>query len=406
MLRNVKIGLFISGGIAAYKMAELSRLLIKEGAEVRVAMTEAAREFITPLTLQTLTKHKVLVDTFDEDDAEVVQHIHLADWMDICVVAPATANILAKGAQGIGDDIVSTLLLATHCPLLYVPAMNTNMWKNPAVQANVARLRSFGYEVMEPAYGFLAEGYEGQGRLPELQAIVSRLKKHYIQSQKGCPLKGQHVIVTAGGTVERIDPVRHITNDSSGKMGQAMAQAAAYLGASVTLITTRPQNISDEKIHVRAVESASEMFEAINEEFAEADYLVMAAAVSDYRPAETAKQKIKKQNQPNGHTLHLVENPDILAYFGHHKDKQILLGFAAETENLLQHAQSKLERKGAAWIIANDVSRSEIGFNSSDNEVTLLSQTGQKIHLPRAPKEDLALQIWEEILAAQKEDER
>ncbi|MBF6625024.1 bifunctional phosphopantothenoylcysteine decarboxylase/phosphopantothenate--cysteine ligase CoaBC [Aerococcaceae bacterium zg-BR9] len=400
MLSGKKIGLFITGGIAAYKMAELSRQFIKKGAQVRVVMSKSACEFITPLTMQTLTKQPVLVDVFDETDPQIVQHVHLADWCDYVVVAPASANIIAKMAQGIADEIVSTTLLAVHCPRLIVPAMNSNMYMNPATQRNLAQLTADGYEVMTPDTGFLAEGYSGIGRLPELPAIVEHLEWLIAKSTLPQVLTGKNVVISAGGTRERIDPVRYITNDSTGKMGYAMARAARNLGANVTLISTATQLPIPQGVDVHYVASAQEMMEAMTQQLTQQDIFVMTAAVSDYRVAEIATQKIKKQAAQQGLQLNLIENPDILAYLGHHKQAgQLVIGFAAETQNVENYAKKKLTKKQADWIIANDVSRKDIGFNSDANQVTLISQHHEPIVLPMADKLSLAHSIWQTIMA-------
>lgn len=400
MLNDVKIGLFITGGIASYKMAELSRQLIKRGADVKVAMTDGAQEFITPLTLQTLTKHAVLTNTFDEHDPRSIQHIGMADWLDIALIAPATANIIGKMANGIADDAVSSTLMAVDRPRLIVPAMNTKMYENPATQANLKKLASYGFKVLEPDTGFLAEGYSGKGRLPELERIVDEVEQLYNQKNRSQLLEGRKVIVTAGGTKERLDPVRYLSNDSSGQMGYAMAQAAKYYGASeVHLISTRDNLKVPLGVDVTYVESAQEMYEEVHKYYPETDFVVMAAAVGDFRAAQASDQKVKKQDQADStYTIKLVENPDILASLGQAKDNQILIGFAAETQNVTQYAQEKLDRKNADWIVANDVSKEGIGFNSSHNEVILLGRDGTYEELPYQSKENVALLLWKNIL--------
>lgn len=402
MLENVKIGLFITGGIAAYKMGELTRQLIKAGAQVRVVMTASAQEFISPLTLQVLSKNKVLIDTFDESEPDQVQHIALADWLDLALIAPATANVIGKLANGIADDIVSTVLMAVNKPRVIVPAMNVKMYENPANQRNLQILAQDGYTIMEPDTGFLAEGYEGKGRLPALERIVNHVIKSYWQNQVPQVLVGKHVLVSAGGTVEAIDPVRYISNRSSGKMAYAMAQAASIFGAQVTIVSTRPQLLIPEGSRLIYVDSALEMMEALEAEFAQADYLVMAAAVSDFRMAQASSQKIKKQADDQSLILNLVENPDILATLSKQADPgQTLIGFAAETEKVKEYAQRKLVKKDIDWIIANDVSESGIGFNADENHVVLLHRDGLEIELAQGPKDQLSLEIWSEILQAQ-----
>lgn len=400
MLNEVKIGLFITGGIASYKMAELSRQLIKRGADVKVAMTKGAQEFITPLTLQTLTKHAVLTNTFDEHDPRSIQHIGMADWLDIAVIAPATANIIGKLANGIADDAVSSTLMAVNQARLIVPAMNTKMYENPATQANLAKLKSYGYEILEPDTGFLAEGYSGKGRLAELEKIVDEVERIYSQNNLPQLLKGRKVIVTAGGTKERLDPVRYLSNDSSGQMGYAMAQAAMYYGASeVQLISTRDNLKVPIGVEVTYVESAQEMYEVVHQYYQDTDFVVMAAAVGDFRAAQASEQKVKKQDQEDStYKIELLENPDILASLGQQKANQVLIGFAAETQNVTHYAQQKLDRKNADWIIANDVSKEGIGFNSTHNEVILLGRDGTYEELPYQSKENVALLLWRNIL--------
>ena len=399
MLENVKIGVFVMGGIAAYKVPELVRQLIKKGAQVQVAMTQSAQEFVTPLTLQVLTKRPVLTHTFDEREPSQVQHVAMADWCDLALVVPATANGLAKMAHGLADDVVTTTLLAVTAPILVVPAMNVHMYENPATQRNLAQLRADGLTIMEPDTGFLAEGYEGKGRLPELHRIVAQVERLYARTHLPQSLAGKQVIVSAGGTRERIDPVRYISNDSSGKMGYAMAQAADWLGATVTLVSTTHSLLPPEGVQVQEVASAQELAQAMTSHYDQIDYVVMAAAVSDYRVKHPHDQKIKKVAGQTDWQLDLVENPDILAQLGQTKRQQVLIGFAAETQNLLEHARAKLSKKGADWLIANDVSNPAIGFNSDKNQVYVLGAQGQEVLLPQQSKTSLALAAWQVILA-------
>ena len=399
MLENVKIGVFVMGGIAAYKVPELVRQLIKKGAQVQVAMTQSAQEFVTPLTLQVLTKRPVLTHTFDEREPSQVQHVALADWCDLALVVPATANGLAKMAHGLADDVVTTTLLAVTAPILVVPAMNVHMYENPATQRNLAQLRADGLTIMEPDTGFLAEGYEGKGRLPELHRIVAQVERLYARTHLPQSLAGKQVIVSAGGTRERIDPVRYISNDSSGKMGYAIAQAADWLGATVTLVSTTHSLLPPEGVQVQEVTSAQELAQAMTSHYDQMDYVVMAAAVSDYRVKHPHNQKIKKVAGQTDWQLDLVQNPDILAQLGQTKRQQVLIGFAAETQNLLEHARAKLSKKGADWLIANDVSNPAIGFNSDKNQVYVLGAQGQEVLLPQQSKTSLALAAWQVILA-------
>ena len=399
MLEKVKIGVFVMGGIAAYKVPELVRQLIKKGAQVQVAMTQSAQEFVTPLTLQVLTKRPVLTHTFDEREPSQVQHVAMADWCDLALVVPATANGLAKMAHGLADDVVTTTLLAVTAPILVVPAMNVHMYENPATQRNLAQLRADGLTIMEPDTGFLAEGYEGKGRLPELHRIVAQVERLYARTHLPQSLAGKQVMVSAGGTRERIDPVRYISNDSSGKMGYAMAQAADWLGATVTLVSTTHSLLPPEGVQVQQVASAQELAQAMTAHYDQMDYVVMAAAVSDYRVKQPHDQKIKKVAGQTDWQLDLVQNPDILAQLGQTKRQQVLIGFAAETQNLLEHARAKLSKKGADWLIANDVSNPAIGFNSDKNQVYVLGAQGQEVLLPQQSKTSLALAVWQVILA-------
>lgn len=399
MWKNKRVTIFITGGIAAYKVATLVRLFVKEGAEVSVAMTKGACEFITPLTFQVLTKNKVHLDTFDEDEANKVQHIHLADHTDVAVVVPATANTIAKMANGIADNFVTSTLLATTAPIYVAPAMNEHMWENPATVRNVAQLKADGKVVIEPASGFLAEGYNGKGRLPEPEEIFEQITFLESRRTSKSPLKGKSVLITAGGTKERIDPVRYISNDSSGKMGYALAKAASILGAKVQLVSTTKQLKVPYGVEVTYVESAHEMEEVVTAQFSTTDIAVMVAAVSDYYVANRSEQKIKKQQNESGLKLELVENPDILKGLGHSKKEgQVVIGFAAETTNVLEYAKAKLEKKKADVIIANDVSNSRIGFNSDHHQVTLLTKDGHIVNLPEKSKEELALNIWKSLL--------
>lgn len=394
MLKDKKIGLLVSGGIAAYKTTEIVRSIIKAGGQVRVAMTSNAQEIIPALTLQVLSRQKVLVDTFDEWEPEHVQHIEFADWCDLLIVAPATANIIGKFANGIADDIVSSIYLATTCPKLIVPAMNEHMLMSSPVQRNLTLLVQDGCQVMEPDHGFLAEGYEGKGRLPRIPVIIEEveltLARHYLPQT----LTGKKVLVTAGGTIERIDPVRYISNDSSGKMGLALAKAAHKLGAEVHLITSKDLGYIHPQIHLTKVQSATEMHEVIKNDFEDSNYLVMAAAVSDFAPVNPSQEKIKKKVEEEGLILELKKNPDILASMAQERDHQILVGFAAETQNVKEYAQSKLARKGIDWIIANDVSQSDIAFNSDYNEVLVISKDGREFPLEKMDKNRLAEKIW------------
>ncbi|WHZ31540.1 bifunctional phosphopantothenoylcysteine decarboxylase/phosphopantothenate--cysteine ligase CoaBC [Desemzia incerta] len=396
MLKGKKIAVYITGGIAAYKAADLVRRLIKQGAEVRVAMTKAATEFITPYTLQILSKNEVFTNVFEDKDPAEVSHIHLADWSELAVVAPATANVMAKMAHGIADDFVTTTLLATTAPVFIVPAMNTHMLENPATVRNWERLEQDGHFVMEPDTGFLAEGYEGRGRFPEPEAIVEAIQEYLIRQQTDLPLSGKKVVVTAGGTKERIDPVRYITNDSSGKMGYQLAMAARDKGAKVVLISASTQLKHPFGMEVVAVESAQQMSDAVFKEFESANIVIMAAAVSDYTPETQATQKIKKKE--NQMVISLAKTQDILATMGQQKSHQFLVGFAAETHDVAEYAMGKLEKKNADMIVANDVSKPHAGFNKETNEVTLFSKDTPPIELSVRSKRDIADSIIQEVI--------
>ena len=399
MWKGKNVTVFVTGGIAVFKAATLVRMFVKEGAKVSVAMTKSACEFITPLTFQVLTKNKVYLDTFDEDEANKVQHIHLADQTDVAIVVPATANTIAKMANGIADNFVTSTLLATTAPIYVVPAMNEHMWENPATVRNVKQLVEDGKSVIEPATGFLAEGYNGKGRLPEPEEIFEQVTFFESRREYKSPLEGKTILITAGGTKERIDPVRYISNDSSGKMGYALAKAASILGAKVQLVSTTKQLKVPYGVQVTYVESALEMHDAVTQLFPKTDIAVMVAAVSDYYVANRSNQKIKKQQNESGLMLELLENPDILKKLGHSKrEGQVVIGFAAETTNVLEYAKAKLEKKKADAIIANDVSNSRIGFNSDHHQVTLLTKDGHIVNLPENSKEELALNIWESLL--------
>ena len=394
-LTGKEIVLGVTGGIAAYKAAEVVSRLRKLGASVHVIMTENARQFITPLTLETLSANPVVYDTFERPATWEVEHIALAKRAEVFVIAPATANILAKMACGIADDMLSTTVLATKAPVLVAPAMNTGMWTAPATRQNVETLRQRGVHFVGPEAGFLACGDEGSGRMSEPAAIVGAIEAIL------CPrrdMEGLRVMVTAGGTRERIDPVRYIGNDSSGKMGFALAEAARQRGAEVTLVCGHTTAKRPEGIPVTEVESTCELYDAVLARAAEQDVVIQAAAPADYRPAHPSAQKIKKQ-AGEGITLELVENPDIAAAVGAAKRPgQTLVGFAAETEHLLDNARRKLDKKNLDMIVANDVSRPGAGFNVDTNIATLLTRSGA-VECPLQSKRALAERILDEIMA-------
>jgi phosphopantothenoylcysteine decarboxylase/phosphopantothenate--cysteine ligase len=395
-LAGKTIVLGITGGIAAYKAATLCSRLVSAGAAVRVIMTEGATRFVTPLTLQTLSRHPVATDVFDERDAAIVQHIDWADAADLVVVAPATANLIGKLAAGIADDMLSTTLLATTAPVVLAPAMNVHMWEHPAVQDNIRKLTARGVRFVEPGTGQLACGYVGKGRLAEPEEIAEAITSWLVGAR---PLAGRKVLVTAGGTVERIDAVRYITNDSSGKMGFALAEAARDYGASVTLVCARTDDAPPGGVEVVRVESATDMLEAVMARIGEMDAIVKAAAVADYRPADRHEGKIKKHDAHL--TLELVRNPDILQTIGEWKAARasertpFLIGFAAETGELEKYAMDKLVRKKCDLIVANDVTAPGAGFGSQTNIVQIYGPQGLIADLPMATKREVAERIWQ-----------
>ena len=397
LLKDKNIALYVTGGIAVYKVVDLMRSFIKKGANVQVAMTESATKFVSPLTFQILSRQEVYVDTFDEKNPEIVAHVNISDWADVSVVAPATANTIAKMAHGIGDNFVTSALLATKSPVFVVPAMNTDMYENPATQNNIKLLKNRNIQFVEPDYGFLAEGYEGKGRFPENERIVEELSDFILSRTEDLPLKGQKILVSAGGTKERIDPVRYITNDSSGKMGHAVAEAAYYEGAEVTLVTAS-ELPAPSGIETVRVDSALELFDEIDTRFDQTDVLIMAAAVSDYRVANEADSKMKKMDDSGPVTIELTENPDILKTMGGKKKEQYLVGFAAETDHLEKYAMKKLKEKNLDVIVANEVGRSDRGFNADENQVILFTVDGDRIDVPLTAKSDVANIIIRKVI--------
>ncbi len=393
VLEGKTIILGVSGGIAAYKGAELCRLLVQEGASVRVIMTRAAREFITPLTFSTLTGHPALTETFGEGSGGPLTHIDLAQGADLFLVAPATANILGKLAAGIADDLLTTTALAVECPTLVAPAMNVHMFAKAVVQENLATLKRRGWGVIEPEEGFLACGATGKGRLAALERIVAACRRALAPQD----FRDRVVLVTAGGTREPLDPVRYIGNYSSGKMGHALARAAWERGARVTLITAG-QLRPPPGVTAVPVRTAAEMLASLKERFDGADVVIMAAAVADFRPGTVAGRKIKKESIKEL-TVHLEPTEDILAVLGRVREKQILVGFAAETEDLLANARHKLAAKGLDLLVANDVTRPGAGFGSETNIVTLVYPGGRHEELPQLPKLEVAYRILDAVAA-------
>jgi phosphopantothenoylcysteine decarboxylase/phosphopantothenate--cysteine ligase len=383
----------VTGGIAAYKAVEVVSRLVKLGATVNVIMTRNATMLVQPLTFRYISRNPVAVDTFDEPESWEPQHISLADTADLFVIAPATANIIGKLAHGIADDMLSTTALAVHCPVLIAPAMNCQMYDNPILQENISILQKRGFEFIEPEYGLLACGYEGKGRLADPEKIVEK-----IQQILNVPrdLEGRTVLVTAGPTREALDPVRFISNRSSGKMGYAIAEAASRRGAIVTLISGPTILTPPENVKLVNVESAIQMRDEVISCASQSQIIIMSAAVSDYRPKDFSTQKIKRGE--NIITIVLEENPDILAELGRNKrNGQILVGFSMETENLIENSRKKLEKKNADLIVANDVSKEGAGFGTDTNMVTIISSSGQIKELPLMSKYDVANAILDEI---------
>lgn len=391
MLKDKNIAVYVSGGIAAYKTLNVVRALIKQRANVQVVMTKEAQQFVTPLTFATLSQRPVITDNFTAQTSndDFIPHIKLALWTDLAIVVPATANIIGKMANGIADDIVSTSLLATKAPKLVFPAMNTDMLENPAVQRNLQFLQANNVKVIQPATGFLAEGMTGKGRLPELNEIMTSIEEFFIEPK----LKGKRVIVTAGGTKEAIDPVRYIGNRSSGKMGIAMAQVARDLGADVTLITSVKTELSG--VNKIEIQTADELMKALEQEFPQTDVLVMAAAVADFKPLTVADQKIKKNPNEDIFTIKLTKNPDILKTIAATKTNQFVVGFAAETQNLLDNAEKKLNSKNADVILANNVAQAGAGFGVDTNKMTLLQKNHTPETWPLMSKIDVAKKFWD-----------
>jgi phosphopantothenoylcysteine decarboxylase/phosphopantothenate--cysteine ligase len=393
MLAGKELILGVTGSIAAYKAVYLLRELTRRGAAVTVCLTDHAARFVGPLTFRTLSSRPVLTDLFDPQSDDAVEHVALAERAAAMVVAPATANLLAKAAQGLADDFLTTLLLAARCPVLMAPAMDGGMWDHPAVFANVALLRQRGVVVLEPEAGALASGLAGRGRLPEPDAIVEALIALLTPIRD---LVGERVLVTAGPTREPIDPVRFITNRSSGKMGYRIAAAARRRGADVTLVSGPTGITPPAGALFVPVESAEEMREAVLQHLGAATIVIKAAAVADYRVRDAATQKIKGKRDL---TLDLVPNPDILAEVAARKTGAFIVGFAAETNDVAMHARQKLDAKGIDLLVANDVSRTDIGFDAEDNEVLFVDRWGGADALPRMPKDAVADAILSRVLA-------
>jgi phosphopantothenoylcysteine decarboxylase / phosphopantothenate---cysteine ligase len=395
----MRITLGVTGGVAAYKSAELVRRLQTEGHTVQVVMTRAAREFITPLTFAALSGQKVITDLFagaESGDANLesaIEHIAVAQRTDLLLVAPATADTLAKFARGLADDFLSTLYLASTAPVVLAPAMNVNMWQHPATQENLAALRKRGVRIVEPGEGYLACGMTGPGRLAAQEEILKAVRE-VVEAQQD--LAGETVLVTAGPTCEDIDPVRFLTNRSSGKMGYSVAEAAARRGAKVILISGPTALEAPEGVERIDVRTAEEMLRAVQARFSATSIAIFAAAVADYRPAEPAAAKIKRTKDPV--TIRLEPNPDILATMAKEKGDRLVVGFAAETDHVAENARNKLTQKNADLIVANDVAAEGAGFDADTNIVTIFSRDTRDLPLPRMTKADVAQRVLDEVL--------
>ncbi len=394
MLKGKTILLGVTGGIACFKAAELASALVKQHCNVHVLMTENATEFIAPLTFEALTGNRAVVDTFDRNYQREVEHIALADQADLVMVAPATANVLAKLAHGLADDMLTTTVLACNCPKIAAPAMNTRMYENPVTQDNLLLLQKYGWELIEPVSGRLACGAVGKGKLPDPEVLVEAVI-HAISHEKD--MAGLHVLVTAGPTREALDPVRYLTNHSTGRMGYAVARAAAARGANVTLVTGPTELVRPAYMEVVEVSSALEMFEAVTARSGKADLIVKAAAVADYRPSTVAEDKIKKSpdSQP---ALLLERTDDILAWLGAHKRPgQLLCGFSMETRDLLEHSRQKLVKKRVDMIAANNLREAGAGFRTPTNVLTLITEE-ETIPLPLMSKDASAHRLLDELM--------
>ena len=392
-MKGKKIVVGVTGGIAAFKSAQLVSTLCALGAEVRVIMTKSAQKFVSPLTFRVLSGNHVYTGLFNYAAAGKVQHIDLAEESDLLVIVPATANIIGKVASGIADDLLSTVIMAAACPVLFCPAMNVNMYQNVIVQRNINLLSELGYHFVEPASGRLACGAEGKGRLADLELIIRKIEELLTPRSD---LEGITVLVTAGPTVEPLDPVRYLTNRSSGKMGYAVGEAALERGAKVILVSGPVSLTPPLGAEVVRVQTALEMYNAVLERFDGAGIVVKAAAVADYRPKETSSSKIKKKDGPM--TVELVRNPDILAELGKRKRGQVLVGFAAETCDLLINAKKKLKEKNLDLLVANDVTVPGAGFGTDTNVASLVFAGGEVMHLPQMEKKSLAHLILDEAL--------
>lgn len=393
LLEGKHIVLGVTGSIAAYKIASLASMLVKKKADVTVIMTPNATNFINPITFESLTGNKCLVDTFDRNFEFQIEHVSLAKQTDVFLVAPASANVIARAAHGIADDMLTTTLLACQCPKLFAPAMNTRMYQNPIVQDNIKKLKDYGMEVITPASGYLACGDTGEGKMPEPEVLYEAVLRALTPKN----LAGKKVLVTAGPTQEKMDPVRYISNHSTGKMGYAIAAAAVRRGADVTLVSGKVELVPPMGVHVVPVVSAADMAQAVKEAAPEQDIIVKAAAVADYRPRVAADEKMKKKDAEL--SVELERTEDILAWLGaNRREGQILCGFSMETEHLLENSRAKLEKKKIDMIVANNLKQEGAGFGTDTNVVTLLTKEGTE-ELPLLTKEEVADRLLDRLLA-------
>lgn len=394
MLKGKTVVLGVTGGIAAYKIANLASMLVKLHCDVQVIMTKNATNFIHPITFETLTNHKCLIDTFDRNFQYNVEHVALAKRADVVMIAPATANIIGKMANGIADDMLTTTVLACTCKKIVAPAMNTQMYRNPIVQDNMKKLAHYGFEIIEPATGFLACRDIGEGKLPEPELLLQYILKE-IALEKD--MNGKKVLVTAGPTQEAIDPVRYITNHSTGKMGYAIARHCMLRGADVTLVTGPTHLAPPPFVTVVPILSAKDMFDAVTSRADEQDIIIKSAAVADYRPATVADEKMKKSGEVL--TMELEKTNDILKYLGEHKKEgQFLCGFSMETENMIENSRAKLQKKNLDMIVANNLKQTGAGFGTDTNIVTLITKE-EEIELPMMSKDEVAKEIVNKIVS-------
>lgn len=393
MLKGKTVVLAVTGSIAAYKIANLARMLVKLGADVHVLMTKNATNFINPITFETLVKHKCLIDTFDRNFEYSVEHVALAKAADVVMIAPASANVIGKIANGIADDMLTTTVMACPCKKIVSPAMNHNMFHNPIVQDNIEKLRKYGYEIVEPATGMLANGDMGDGRMPEESLLLEYILKEIAYEKD---LKGKKILVTAGATVEDIDPVRYITNHSSGKMGFALAKNAMLRGGDVTLVMAECTAKVPEFVNIIKVRTAKEMFDAVTNISDDMDIIVKAAAVADYRPKNVSSEKVKKKDGEM--VIELERTDDILKTIGENKkDGQFICGFSMETENMLENSRAKLKKKNVDMIVANNLKQDGAGFGTDTNIVTLIT-ADDEVQLEIMSKEEVAEKIFDFIL--------